>query len=128
MLYNIDIMTFGTTLILMILAHLISDFTLQGWLADGKQKSWWKKILPNLEETKYRFDYVMALFCHSLYWSIFICLPFLNHRHLLVAVLANTAIHMVVDDLKANRFKINLIQDQTLHFVQILLTAIAMFE
>ena len=34
----------------------------------------------------------------------------------------NTAIHFVVDDLKANRFKINLITDQSIHFIQIVLT------
>ena len=107
----------------MLLTHLVADYTLQGWLADGKQKSWWKKVVPNLDETKYRYDYVMVLFCHSLYWSIFICMPFLGHQYLWVAVAVNTIIHMVVDDLKANRFKLNLIQDQLLHFGQILITA-----
>jgi len=34
----------------------------------------------------------------------------------------NCCIHFVVDDLKANRFKINLIIDQTIHFIQIILT------
>ena len=116
-------MTLQLTIILMLLSHLVADYTLQGWLADGKQKSWWKKVVPNLDETKYRYDYVMALFCHSLYWSIFICLPFLGHQYLCVAVAVNTIIHMVVDDLKANRFKLNLIQDQILHFGQILITA-----
>lgn len=32
------------TIIAMLSAHLITDYTLQGRLAKGKQKSWWDKI------------------------------------------------------------------------------------
>lgn len=107
----------------MLLGHLVSDYTLQGWLADGKQKKWWQKLVPNGElPRKYRFDYVAALVCHALYWSIFICAPFYASAYFLWAILANTVVHAIVDDLKANRMKINLIQDQLLHLVQILIT------
>ena len=115
-------MTTSATLALMLLAHLVADYTLQGWLADGKQRAWWCRNVPGLERTKYRHDYVTALVCHALYWSILVCLPFLHSPRLLVAVAANTAVHAVVDDLKANRRALNLTQDQLLHLVQILLT------
>lgn len=106
----------------MLLGHLISDYTLQGWLADGKQKSWWDKICGGKVLEKYRHDYIAALVCHALYWSIFICAPFFASSWFLTAVVLNTVVHAIVDDLKANRCKINLIQDQLLHLGQILLT------
>ena len=110
-------------LILMLLGHLVSDYTLQGWLADGKQKKWWQKLVPNGElPRKYRFDYIAALICHALYWSIFICAPFYASAYFLWAILANTVVHAIVDDLKANRGVLNLIQDQLLHLIQILVT------
>ena len=36
----------------------------------------------------------------------------------------NLAVHFIVDDLKANKLKINLIQDQAIHLVQVVLTFI----
>lgn len=120
-------MTFVQIIVLMVLAHLVSDYTLQGWLADGKQKSWWEKLMASykleLKDTMYKYDYIAALICHSLYWSIFICLPVFNSPHLLWAILLNAIVHGVVDDLKANRHLLNLIEDQTIHFIQILITA-----
>ena len=110
-------------LILMLLGHLVSDYTLQGWLADGKQKKWWQKLVPNGElPRKYKYDYIAALVCHALYWSIFICAPFYASAYFLWAILANTVVHAIVDDLKANRGVLNLIQDQLLHLIQILVT------
>lgn len=110
----------------MLLGHLVSDYTLQGWLADGKQKSWWEKLFKNcgcnVNMAKYKYDYIAALVCHALYWSIFICAPFYASSWFFAAVVLNTIVHAIVDDLKANRHKINLIQDQLLHLVQILLT------
>ena len=118
-------MTWQVILVLMLLGHLISDYTLQGWLADGKQKSWWKKALGKEElPIKYRHDYIAALVCHALYWSIFICAPFYASKWFLAAIVLNTIVHAIVDDLKANRHKINLIQDQILHLCQILITFI----
>ena len=110
-------------LILMLLGHLVSDYTLQGWLADGKQRKWWQKLVPNGElPRKYKYDYIAALICHALYWSIFICAPFYASSHFLPAIIFNTWAHALVDDLKANRGVLNLIQDQLLHLIQILVT------
>lgn len=115
-------LTWQLILILMLLGHLVADYTLQGWLADGKQKSWWKKVCGGETPDKYKYDYIAALVCHALYWSIFICAPFYASSWFLCAVMGNTIIHAIVDDLKANRMKINLIQDQLLHLIQILIT------
>jgi hypothetical protein len=118
-------LTWQLILILMLLGHLVADYTLQGWLADGKQKSWWRKIFGGREDAvpdKYKHDYIAALLCHALYWSIFICAPFYASPWFLCAVMGNTIVHAIVDDLKANRMKINLIQDQLLHLIQILIT------
>ena len=38
------------------------------------------------------------------------------------AILANTVIHAFVDDLKANRDRINLVTDQLIHLAQIAVT------
>ena len=111
------------TIIAMLLAHLISDFTLQGWLAEGKQKKWWNKVANDNLPPKYRYDYIAALICHALYWSIAVCIPLWNSPMLLVAIIGNTIVHAIVDDLKANRNKLNLIQDQIIHFAQIVVTA-----
>lgn len=115
-------LTWQLILVLMLLGHLVADYTLQGWLADGKQESWWKKICGGEIPNKYKHDYIAALVCHSLYWSIFICAPFYASGHFLSAIVVNTGIHAVVDDLKANQKRINLIQDQLLHLIQILIT------
>lgn len=111
-------------IIVMILAHLITDYTLQGWLANGKQKSWWDEICGGKTLEKYRYDYIAALVCHALYWAIAVCLPLWNSPMLVWAVVGNTIIHAIVDDLKANRKKLTLVQDQLLHLAQIAVTAI----
>ena len=114
-------------LIFMIFAHIIDDYYLQGWLASAKTKNWWEKNAPNKLYSK---DYIMALFCHSLSWSIMVFLPILiyslynqidlNWFYLVLPI--NLIIHAVIDDLKANKFKINLIIDQCIHFMQIFIT------
>lgn len=114
-------------LIFMIFAHIIDDYYLQGWLASAKQKSWWEKNAP---DKLYSKDYIMALFCHSLSWSIMIFLPILIYslynkidlNWFYLAIPINLIIHAVIDDLKANKFKINLIIDQNIHFTQIFIT------
>ena len=120
-------MTWQVILVLMLLGHLVADYTLQGWLADGKQKSWWEETIIKkyghlVNMAKYKYDYIAALVCHALYWSIFICAPFFASSWFIVAVILNTVVHAIVDDLKANQFKLNLIQDQLLHLGQILIT------
>ena len=114
-------------LVFMLLAHLVDDYYLQGWLSSAKQKKWWEKNAP---DKLYKFDYIMALFCHTLSWSIMIFLPILiyslinniNLNWFYLAIPINLIIHAIVDDLKANKFKINLIVDQSIHFIQIIIT------
>ena len=114
-------------LIFMIFAHITDDYYLQGWLASAKTKNWWKKNAP---DKLYSKDYIMALFCHSLSWSIMVFLPILiyglynqidlNWFYLVLPI--NLIVHAIIDDLKANKFKINLIIDQSIHFIQIFIT------
>ena len=110
-------------LVFMVLCHLIDDYVLQGWLATGKQKEWWRKQ-ENYTD-KYKNDYKAALTCHGLEWSIMIHIPVIIFRsfyvdwYLLVMILIMAFCHATVDDYKANRKYINLIQDQLLHLLQI---------
>ena len=115
-------MTWQVILVLMLLGHLVADYTLQGWLADGKQESWWKKVCGGEIPDKYKNDYIAALYCHALYWSIFVCAPFYASGNFLPAIILNTMVHAIVDDLKENQKRINLVQDQLIHLGQILLT------
>lgn len=116
-------------LILMIFCHIIDDFVLQDKFTYLKQKSWWIKACKDdgLPLDKYKNDYKMALFEHSLEWSIAIILPiiFLCNASgwiLLLSVIINTIIHYIVDNAKANQLRLNLIQDQLVHFIQIIVT------
>lgn len=115
-------MTWQVILVLMLLGHLVADYTLQGWLADGKQESWWKKVCGGKIPDKYKNDYIAALYCHALYWSIFVCAPFYASSGFLPAIILNTVVHAIVDDLKANQKRISLVQDQLMHLAQILIT------
>ena len=111
----------------MIFCHIIDDYYLQGILASMKQRSWWEKNAP---KEIYRHDYIMALIMHSISWSFMIMLPILinfgfNPPNAFIILWAmNSVIHGVIDDLKANKLKINLIQDQSIHLLQIFFTAI----
>ena len=116
-------------LILMFFAHIVDDYYLQGWLASAKQKKWWEQNAP---DKLYRFDYIMALVCHSFSWSFMIMLPWIIYagsslNFALIAIPVNVIIHAIVDDLKANKHKLNLIQDQLIHLAQIVVTFIACF-
>jgi len=111
-------------LILMILGHLIADYSLQGWLAQAKQKSYWEQY-----DKKYKADYIPALICHATMWGIMIFIPLVmwfgveyEIGWFWLTLPINIVVHYVVDDLKANKKIINLWQDQLLHFVQILIT------
>ena len=113
----------------MFFCHIVDDFSLQGKFSFLKQKSWWVKACNDdgLNYEKYKNDYRMALFEHSLEWSIAIMLPVIfllnvNGWLLLGCVVVNTIIHYIVDDAKANQLRLNLIQDQLLHFIQIVIT------
>lgn len=118
-------------LLLMIFAHIVDDYYLQGILASMKQKKWW----TNQEEYKslYSNDYKMALLMHSMSWSIMTLLPSMfligiNSYLVLGCFIINTAIHYYIDDLKANRGKINLIVDQTVHLMQVFITWILLIQ
>ena len=104
----------------MILGHLIADYPLQGWLAQAKQKLYWERFGP-----RYEYDYIPALLGHSVMWGIIVFLPILyfwgdylkwfQYLNLITLI----GFHFVIDDLKANRGKLNLWQDQLLHLAQI---------
>lgn len=112
---------------LMIFCHIIDDYRLQGILASMKQRSWWEENYP---ERLYKYDYIMALAMHSISWSFMIMLPvaaymgFRPTNIFFVMLVTNSVIHAIVDDLKANKHKINLIVDQSVHMVQIVVTAV----
>lgn len=120
-------------LLLMVFCHLIDDFVLQDKFTYLKQKSWWEKTCRDegLSIEKYGKDYVMALFEHSLEWSIAIILPIIFILDvpgwiLLCSVVINTIIHYIVDNAKANQLRLNLIQDQLIHFIQIIISWLIM--
>lgn len=48
----------------MLFCHIIDDYVLQGWLATGKQKDWWKTNAP---DKLYKYDYIMALAEHAFF-------------------------------------------------------------
>lgn len=110
----------------MIFLHIIDDYGLQGILASMKQKNWWE----NQEQysDKYKYDYIMALVMHSFSWAFMIMSPILFTMpqqvkvSFIIAFIVNVIIHAIVDDLKANKLKINLVQDQLIHLMQIVVT------
>lgn len=110
-------------LFVMIFAHIVDDYYLQGILASLKQKTWWEN--QKSYNPMYKYDYIVALIMHAFSWSFMISLPILYFgftRWIAVAIILNTIIHGIVDDLKANKHKINLIVDQSIHIVQIIIT------
>lgn len=114
----------------MIFMHILDDFCLQGILASMKQREWWEK--QEGYNDMYKRDYIVALFMHSFSWTFMVMLPiavkngFETSGLFLGFFFANLIIHAVVDDLKANRKKINLCVDQTIHLVQIGVTALVL--
>lgn len=118
----------------MLFLHIVDDYYLQGILAQMKQKIWWEKNAP---DALYKNDYIIALIEHAFSWSFMIMLPIMismiiNNdyskivRYIILLVI-NWLIHTIVDDLKANKFKINLIQDQLTHILQIIITFILFY-
>jgi len=114
-------------IIIIIFFHIVDDYYLQGWLSSAKQKKWWKSNAP---EKLYKYDYIVALFMHSFSWSFMIMLPLAFYFNFELPVLffflfaLNIIIHAWVDHLKANKLKINLIIDQSIHLIQIIATAL----
>lgn len=123
--------------IAMIFCHLLYDFHLQGCLANLKQEKWWRDQLPNKEDRElFGYDYIAGLIAHSVEWSIWINLPLIifrfcceNPGHIgtfaAVSILLNSIIHGFVDDIKANKHKINLHCDQAIHYMQIAVTFVS---
>lgn len=116
-------------LIAMIFCHIVDDYYLQGWLALAKQKQWW---VQNAPDKLYKYDYIAALFMHSFSWTFMVMLVPTIKVMLFGGIwnpllfLGNVMIHMFVDDLKANKKQINLIQDQSIHMLQIIWTWLCM--
>lgn len=117
-------------LIAMLFCHIIDDYYLQGWLASAKQKKWWEENAP---DSLYKNDYKVALLVHSFSWAFSINFPVLVYALFFqilptiilpyfILLVVNTIIHCIVDDLKANKLKINLIADQSIHLCQILIS------
>lgn len=112
-----------TLLLFMIFCHIVDDYYLQGWLANAKQKSYWEN-----SSQLYKNDYKMVLFIHSFSWTFMIMLPTMlcsivfGGKIYPLLYLINIIIHFITDDLKANKRRINLIQDQLIHLMQIIIT------
>lgn len=116
-------------LLCMLFCHIVDDYYLQGWLASAKQKSWWEKNNPN---PLYKNDYIMALFEHAFSWTFMIHLPliitmiitskYISITLFFIVFAINWAVHSITDDAKANKLKINLVQDQLIHICQIFIT------
>ena len=113
----------------MIFCHIIDDFYLQGILAQMKQKQWWVQNAPG---NLYENDYKIALMFHAFSWVCSIHIPIVIHIAycdwyyntiaVLIIFIIDWLIHAIVDDLKANKKVINLVQDQTIHLIQIIAT------
>lgn len=108
-------------ILLMVFAHSIADYHIQGCLADLKQEDWWYSH-PKYKH-KYHLDYIPALLFHSLEWSVIVHIPLIwvygFDSTIFVLILFNMVIHAYVDNLKCNDEEINLVQDQFIHLVQI---------
>lgn len=112
-------------LLAMIFLHIIDDYKLQGILASMKQKKWWEE--QKEYKKLYKYDYIPALIEHSFSWTFMMMLPIavvlrFNVGWWIFAYVANMVIHAFVDNLKANKFKINLVIDQSIHLAQIIVT------
>lgn len=125
-------------LITVLFLHVMADFRWQGIMAEMKSQDWWKKQKGYYD--KYKNDYIPPLFWHSFHWSCCILLPYLIISQLmhyalgtvmpsfLVALVANTVVHMFIDHQKANCKSIDLVQDQMLHVFQMVLTHVCLID
>ena len=110
----------------MLFFHVVADYNLQGWLASAKQKSYWQENAP---DKLYRYDYIMALIMHSISWTFMVMLPIayvwdfnINYAFVILFMI-NVALHVLIDNAKANWKLLNLWHDQLLHVLQIVFTA-----
>ena len=118
--------------LLMVFCHVIEDFHVQGILADLKQRMWWKdNVTQKGFGHRYDKDYLAALLIHGFEWSFFVHIPvmyFINFDPIVcISIIINAIIHAIIDDLKCNRLKLNLWQDQILHLTQIAATSVILW-
>ena len=116
-------------LLAMLFCHIVDDYYLQGVLGQLKQRQWW---IQNAPDAIYENDYKVALMEHALSWTCCIHIPIAAHIAycgwsydeiaFLIVFVVDWLIHAVVDDLKANKHKINLMQDQAIHIIQVIVT------
>ncbi|MCM1294996.1 MAG: DUF3307 domain-containing protein [Muribaculaceae bacterium] len=109
----------------MIFFHILDDFCLQScWLVDGKQRAWWERNAP---DHMYRHDYIVALLVHGFSWSfatmipLMVCIGGKPTAAFYIMLIGNALLHSLIDDMKANRKRINLIADQLFHLLQLIL-------
>ena len=127
--------------LLMLLAHIIEDFHLQGRMADMKQRRWWEDAiwssvqhLTFMEDRnaefrrqigQYRYDYLSVLILHGFEWAICVSIPvffytgFEPSAAYMIAMIIMAFAHSLVDHLKCNMFEINLVYDQAIHIAQV---------
>lgn len=123
-------------LVIMLFLHVFADFNLQGILADMKQKAWWKRRIKDLDNTIYANDYKIALAVHAFMWTFVVTLPMVIFgwpvicgefgwaavKEILIylmLIVANSMLHYVADDCKANEKSIDLATDQLVHVIQV---------
>lgn len=114
-------------LITIIFFHILDDFHLQGILASMKQKNWWAEHYP---DKLYKYDYIIALITHSFSWSFMVHLPAFVYLYitgkqmplffLIISFVAHICCHACVDNDKANRHIISLVEDQCIHLIQLI--------
>ena len=112
----------------MLFLHIVDDYYLQGVLSKMKQREWWQQNAP---DPLYKYDYIVALIEHAFSWTFMIMLPItvtmitnneiITKKWVIIFVL-NWAVHSIVDNLKANLHKCNLVLDQLVHAIQVIVT------
>lgn len=110
----------------MVFLHIIADYLVQNdFMAKYKQVKNWE---PYIKDGHYKNDFWVVLAVHAFSWAFITFLPLLFYTHsvpFFASILfTNTIVHIFIDDLKCNLFKINLIVDQLLHLAQILITLV----
>ena len=107
----------------MLEAHIIVDFHMQGLLAKLKQRSEWVSH-PDYNDM-YKNDWVIAMWLHAFEWTFVVMLPlaYLHHWEITnafaISFMVNMVIHAATDHLKANMRDISLVVDQVIHVLQI---------
>lgn len=122
---------------IMVFFHIYDDFYHQSksFLVTGKQKSWWERNCPDI---MYENDYLIVLFLHAFSWSFMVHIPLIIYKLVIIenlvfepfcsSIFIHSMIHAFVDDLKANKLRINLIVDQLLHLLQMIIMCYTFFK